>query len=142
MPEYKMPDLEEVICEAIVRRFFEPSVTGIEFVPGPWVDGRQTMAPTPKYGTAPLADVATQMYLRNKDDLAERIWSRIDVDDLADRMAVKITEGLLVETGSRWGNFTAEAPQVTALKEAVNKRLADELTRRALAKLDAADGEA
>jgi hypothetical protein len=136
MPMYEMPALEEVICEAIVRRFFEPSVAGIDFQPngmmGP--NGIQGMNAVPRYAEAPMTAVVRDMYTTNAKDIAERVWARIDADDLADKIAAQVVEKLFAtQAPDRWNSYVAE--------DEVNKRLADELTRRALAKLDAAGAE-
>lgn len=138
MPEYKLPELEEVICDAIVRRFFEPIVSSYTMQPsGMWDNGVQQMAPQPIYREAPLAAVTRQMYADNVRDLASKIWERLDVDALAGNIAEQMAAKLFEGRPTKWDGYGSEPAEVAALKAEVNKRLADELTRRALAKMDA-----
>lgn len=142
MPEYKLPELEEVLCEAIVRRFFEPAVSGYSMQPGAWVNGVQEMVSVPSYREAPLAAVTRQMYADNVQDLATRIWEKLDVDALAANVAEQMAAKLFEGRRTNWDGLSTEPYEVKALKAEVNKRLAEELTRRALAKLDADEAAA
>lgn len=136
----EMPPLDETLRDAIVRRFFEPQVVGVDYVPGPWVNGVQQLQAVPALKESPLASLARAMYQRNTDDLIDAIWARLDVGELADQIAAKTVEALLADPHrDTWSRVVSDAPRVKELRDMVNKRLADELTRRALAKLDEAE---
>lgn len=136
MPEFPMPKFEDLIFDAVVRQFFEPDIVGFNFgaIPGaPYTNGMPQMGYTPQYGEAPLVRMARTLYANNNNKLAEMVWAKIDIEQLAANVAKLCVEkiGVREETYGR-----RDTDELVKIREMVRGRIVDELTRRALADLD------
>lgn len=123
-----MSAFETAIMQAIVDRFFEPVVVGTDYSTG-----------NPIMGQSPVGQVAQAIYDAKRGEIIEVLKDRLSVDVVADALAKRITEDVVTRMTSKsmWSSYDHDQQRMRTL---VNERIADELARRALAKMDA-DGE-
>lgn len=76
--------LDEVFKQAIVEHFFGEPLPHL--VPG--ADGQMLPIMT---RPNPMRVLVDQIVARNQEDLIKRVFERIDIDDLADKLAEKLT---------------------------------------------------
>lgn len=108
-----MAQFEDAIIQAIADRFFmsEPiSTTPDGFI---------------QYGAAPALRVAYAIYEAKKDEIFEAVMANLDVDDLATKIAVKVSEDLTQSPGwqSSW-NGTSRDELRKQVREAVIDKIA------------------
>lgn len=123
---------EDRIMDAVVLQFFSPQVLMTPvFNPNSGMTEVQT-----HYGESPAARVARDIWTAKHAEIVEAVKDRLSVEDIADALAARVTADVvdrMTKTGM-WTNYDADREK---MRQMVNERIADELARRALEKMDA-----
>lgn len=133
MPEYPLPKFEELVFNAIVDRFFEPVVTYQSQWSGTDPLGHAIYTSVPVESEAPVAAIAGTIYKKYHDEIAESVFKKIDLVELGERVAASVVHGL---TEKRGAAFEVDSHEMKEIRKIAKERVAEELHKRMLAKLD------
>lgn len=133
MPDYPLPKLEELVFNAIVDRFFEPVVTFENRWSGTDSHGQAMYTQIPIANEAPVAGIAGTIYSKYHNEIAKAVFAKIDLKELGERVAASVVHGLTEKRGSA---FEVESHEMKEIRKLAKERVAEELYRRMLAKLD------
>jgi hypothetical protein len=126
---------EERIFDAVVGQFFAPQPT-VEYVYNPATNQSE---PRPGHAPSAAARVAADIWAQQREQILAAVKERLVIEEVAEALAAKITDDVvnrLVSSPSLYNGYDRERD---AMRKLVNERVADELARRALAKMDAAE---
>ena len=126
-----MSQFEDQLMAAVVAQFFTPVMHQTPtFNPQ---TGQHEMQTT--YGASAAARVAHDIWTAKQHEIVRSVQDRLSVDDIAEALAKKITDDIVerMTTTRMYHGYDKDREQMRAL---VNARIADELARRALAKMD------
>jgi hypothetical protein len=124
---------EDRIMQAVVAQFFAPQWQQMQiFNPSTGAPEMQLVQ-----HQAPVARISYDIFAAKHDEILEAVKERIDIEELADAIAGRIKDDVvdrMTKTGMWSSTFDREREEMRTL---VNRRIADELARRALEKMDA-----
>jgi hypothetical protein len=125
---------EERIFDAVVGQFFAPQPT-VEFVYNPATGQSE---PRPGHAPSASARVAADIWAQQREQILVAVKERLVIEEVAAALAEKITKDTVERlTSTRpYSGFDRDQAE---MRRMVNERIADELARRALAKMDAAE---
>ena len=120
-PTSYLTAIDAAFGKALLDQFFEPLIIGRNPVDG-----------TPVYGQSGLAALAQQLYRQHASLILENVWSKIDIEDLAAKVAAQVVHTLTVEPG-RWDT---RRPEQTELHKRVLELVAQQLGQRVVDQMD------
>jgi hypothetical protein len=127
--------LDDVFKQALIDHFFMTPAPIVQAGP----DGHMH-AVTPTY--TPMQNLVREIVSHNQEEVLQRVLQRLDLDDLADRLATKISERfeqLMSDATSRGYYRHSEMPRwFTEIENTAKQLVAAELADRVLKDMDAA----
>lgn len=124
---------EERLIDACVAQFFSPTWS-MQYVWDP-----NTSRNEPQMVTMPSAAsrIASEAFSQRREEILEKVQDYVSVEDIAEALWERIRDDLIKRLVSSYtGLFTDYDKARQALREEINKRIADELAKRALAAMD------
>lgn len=120
---------EDRLFGAIVDRFFAPELVSTMSYNAQTGQSEPILAQMP----SPAARVATDIFNAKSDKILEAVKDKVDLDALAEKLWERIQAGVIERLTGNTGWRTNDREK---LRQMINERIADELARRALAKMD------
>ena len=127
-----MTDVPDAFVDAVVDRMLSPVLIGWTPPQMPAYPGALPVLPQPVYGKSPLVAIAEAMFEARRDVIAAEAIERIDLEQLAEKIANCVLATLANTTA--WPKVIA--PAGDEMLRNVRRIVADELARRELARID------
>ena len=128
--------LEQLVVSGIVARFFEPTVSGVDYVQAVNPStGQPTLTPVPRAVESPLAMIARLLYDQHRQGILDALLDRLGLDTIAEAAARVV----LADLRQQPGLWSGRQPPMAVLRDRVQALVADGLAADQLAKLRATD---
>jgi hypothetical protein len=114
-------DLNDAFGKALLQQFFEPVLTGRG------INGEAYYAPSG------VAIMAQELFKKHQALIMDEVWARIDMDELAGKVADKVVAELIQKPGIYQRNLRQEE-----LQERVRNVVVQQLGQRAVDQMDIA----
>ena len=127
-------DFEELLRQAVVDKFFEPSMVMMTtMAPGP--NGIMQPQVYPSQTEAPSMRIARAVWDANQQAITDAVMARLDVDELVELVSAKTTKAvldrLLAEPDRRWNAPPSQSERERMLAK-VYEDVAAEFGRQAV----------